>query len=270
MTVCEQIRLSAMVCDCFAWLLQGRLATQGLQHASKMCLPMWQWGVTQVCTDFDVVRLFIIIKLWVMLLMHRALLFTFCEMCVHLSIGTWANTWSTYMQHMFACLRIRLHVWFRVSIRLLKAVSYGRCKHALLHENILWVDLYVLYCSIMCYRSLWYCWGSVVTYTFLGCVTENYRCCRHHNQLSKSCVLNMSCDQFNQSCLVEGKTAWSVYFASWGKIDTPWVMHSASIIGNEKIKTLVLAKETLLTLSGRGCFSFLCQNSWITCGFAQA
>ena len=31
--------------------------------------------------------------------------------------------------------------------------------------------------------------------------------CRCHGQLSKACVLNLSCDYFNQSCLAKGKIA---------------------------------------------------------------
>jgi len=37
---------------------------------------------------------------------------------------------------------------------------------------------------------------------------------RHQSQLSKSCIANLPCDQFNQSWLAEGKIAPGVYFAS--------------------------------------------------------
>jgi len=36
-------------------------------------------------------------------------------------------------------------------------------------------------------------------------------CYRHHNQLSKSCIPNLSSDQLNQSCLNKGKIAPRVF-----------------------------------------------------------
>ena len=38
-----------------------------------------------------------------------------------------------------------------------------------------------------------------------------YRC---HGQLSRTCVPNLSCDYFNQSCLAKNKNSFSCYFAS--------------------------------------------------------
>jgi len=69
---------------------------------------------------------------------------------------------------------------------------------------------------------------------FLGGITKNNTCCGHHNQLRKSCVLNLSCDQFNQLCLAEGKIAPGVFI----------LPHEAKlvsvIISNEKIETSAL------------------------------
>jgi len=45
----------------------------------------------------------------------------------------------------------------------------------------------------------------------LGGVTENNTCYRHHNQLDKRYISNLSCDQFNQSCLAEDKIASGVF-----------------------------------------------------------
>jgi len=106
-------------------------------------------------------------------------------------------------------------------------------------------------------------------------------CYRHHSQLSKSSVLNLSCDQFNQSCLAECKITpgvsisnnditmtmcsfiivtsvinyilfmWSTY---WRKkctvmsfscgLTNPNMSVSASVIGNDKWKTSVSAQKT--------------------------
>jgi len=52
---------------------------------------------------------------------------------------------------------------------------------------------------------------AVLQNIYLGCVTKNNTCYRHHNQLDKSCVPNLSCDQFNQSCLAESKLALGVF-----------------------------------------------------------
>jgi len=81
MTVCEKIRLRALMVDCLARRPRDTCLSRSpcFQYASKNVLrhsKQWTRFVQSSITWFDVVRFFIAVKWWFHLIMHHALLFT--------------------------------------------------------------------------------------------------------------------------------------------------------------------------------------------------